>query len=165
MCSLFTGRWICPICVPAPNRKRGAGRSTVSTPTDAPPTDLCINHKRVRKSTSYFSNYEVTSTGIRRQKKKSAMKREDGDTSEFMVEEAEDEMTQLPSGVTDSDLELFKKAQQMALESMATSLKGKSSNPNARSPPMIRSVQLQNVNCCIGVQLNILSIQGFVLNI
>ncbi len=140
------GRWICPICVPAPNRKRGNGRTILSSSSGPHPSDLLINHKRVRKSTNYFNKYEEialsTPSTVRRQKKKSIPKIDD-DIFEppSFVEEVPDEKMQRPPGVTDSDLALFKNAQQMALESMASSLRGKSSDPNARSPPMIRLVR------------------------
>ena len=140
--SLPEGRWICSICVPLPNRKRGAGRSHYSSQSSSSqPPDLCLSHKRVRKSTSYYTNFNVQtpSSASRRQKKKSRLKSDDDDMLGLPpVEEVPEEKMPLPPGVTESDLTLFKNAQQLALESMASSLKGKSSNPNARSPPMIR---------------------------
>ncbi len=129
------------MCVPAPNRKRGNGRMVLSSTSSPHPSELCLSHKRVRKSTNYFNKYDEMAASFtptsRKQKKKNTMKGDDIFDSLF-VEDVQDEKTQRPPGVTDADLELFKKAQQMALESMASSLQGKSSDLNARSPPMIR---------------------------
>ena len=139
--SLPEGRWICPICVPPPNRKRGGTRGQLTSQSSYS-GDVCLSHKRIRKSTNYYSNYDAfTPTPMRKQRKKKDGEAGDdeGDLGESPIfQKVEEEKTQLPPGVTESDFTLFKKAQERALESMASSLKGSSSNPNARSPPMIR---------------------------
>lgn len=138
--SLPEGRWICPICVPPPNRKRSGGRGQFMSQSGY--GDLCLSHKRVRKSTSYFGNYDALSLTPSRRKRK----RKEGDIGDDEMdmsdssfpEKIEEENVQLPPGVTESDFTLFKKAQERALETIASSINGKSSNPSARSPPMIR---------------------------
>lgn len=136
--SLPEGRWICPICVPLPNRKRGGSRGQLTSQSSFG-GDFCLSHKRIRKSTSYYSNYDTfTPTSVRKQRKKKDSD-DEGDMGESpIIQKIEEEKMQLPPGVTENDFTLFKKAQERALESMASSLKGSSSNPNARSPPMIR---------------------------
>lgn len=126
------GRWICPYCVPPPNRRRGGGHSSriPNDVFDMPP-------KRSRKSTSYYSDYDMytpISTGGRKHKKKS-LDLDFSDIPDFALEEPQ--QPQLPPGVTESDVALFKKAQERAMQSMVSSMNGSSLDPNARSPPMI----------------------------
>ena len=114
------GRWICPICVPPPNRRRGmmkSGSSHFLTP------------KRPRKTAGYYSDFDGYTPLPKKRKK-----------NDFGIEEEIPErevQPQLPPGVSDSDLELFKKAQERAMANMATSINGKTLDPHARSPPMI----------------------------
>ena len=110
------GRWICPICVPEPNRKRGMARD---------PTDplLCAS--------SYLKKNRTPSTGQR--KRKCATK----SSSEDLEMESSD---RLPPGVTETDYELFKKAQEMAMATMASSVeaaKSQGSLGGIRTPPLI----------------------------
>ena len=122
------GRWICPICVPPPNRRRGVGRQSVSS------TPLVFAPKRPRKTAGYYSDYDgYTPCGPGRKHKKKDGEDSDGE----LVEKVEEAPLQLPPGVTDSDLALFKKAQERAMNSMASSINGNPFDPNARSPPMI----------------------------
>ena len=117
------GRWICPICVPPPNRRRGLHRSGSSH---------FLTPKRPRKTAGYYSDYDGYTPLPKKRKKK------DSDDLDFDDEPLEREaQPQLPPGVTESDLELFKTAQERALASMATSINGKTLDPTARSPPMI----------------------------
>lgn len=130
--SLPTGRWICPICVPAPNRKRTTRHQHAN---------LEIG-KRSRKSTDYYCDYDAYtpySLGSRKKKRKIDMRGEmDEDYEPLPVEKIEEAPLQLPPGVMESDLTLFKKAQERAFESMVTSMSTKSSvDPNAKSPAMI----------------------------
>ncbi len=118
--SLPEGRWICPVCVPPPNRKRGTNRQL--TPLLGP--------KRIRKSVGYYSGFDPFGS-IRRSKKHS----EDFDYEEYLSRGKEEDS--LPPGVTESDLELFKKAQEQAMATMASSLNGASVGTVTRSPPMI----------------------------
>ena len=116
------GRWICPICVPPPNRRRGMNKSGGSH---------FLTPKRPRKTAGYYSDYDGY-TPLPKKRKKSGMDGVDFDELlEPMIQ------PQLPPGVTESDLELFKKAQERAMASMATSINGKTLDPTARSPPMI----------------------------
>ena len=114
------GRWICPICVPLPNRRRGmmkSGSSHFLTP------------KRPRKTAGYYSDFDGYTPLPKKRKK-----------NDFGIEEEIPErevQPQLPPGVSDSDLDLFKKAQERAMANMATSINGKTLDPHARSPPMI----------------------------
>ena len=117
------GRWICPVCVPPPNRKRGMSKSVGSH---------FLTPKRRRKNAGYYSDYDGY-TPLPRKRKKA-----DVDGLDYEDEPVESEIQpQLPPGVTESDLELFKKAQERALASMATSINGKTLDPTARAPPMI----------------------------
>ncbi len=119
--NLPEGRWICPICVPIPNRKRSTNRQT--TPLLGP--------KRIRKSVGYYSGGYDPFGSVRKSKKPS----DDFDYEEYLSRGKEEDS--LPPGVTESDLELFKKAQEQALATMASSLNGSTNDPMARSPPMI----------------------------
>ena len=124
------GRWICPFCVPPPNRKRGGGGHSRADMLDMP-------QKRARKSTSYYSDYDSytpVSTGSRKRKKKS-IDFDYSDLQDFPPEEPQ--QPQLPPGVTESDVALFKKAQERAMQSMVSSMNGNPLDPNTRSPPMI----------------------------
>ena len=122
--NLPEGRWICPVCVPPPNRRRGMNKSGSSH---------FLTPKRPRKTAGYYSDYDGY-TPLPKKRKKS-----DLDGLDFDQEPLEREIQpqQLPPGVTESDLELFKKAQERALASMATSINGKTLDPTARAPPMI----------------------------
>ena len=127
------GRWICPFCVPPPNRRRGGGHSS-RIPTDV----FDMPHKRARKSTSYYSDYDpytpIASGG--RKRKRKLMNYDDYDgIPGFALEEPQ--QPQLPPGVTESDVALFKKAQERAMQSMVSSMNGNPLDPNTRSPPMI----------------------------
>jgi hypothetical protein len=128
------GRWICPFCVPPPNRKRGGGHSS-RIPTDV----YEMPHKRSRKSTSYYSDYDaytpITSSSSSRKRKKKSMDFDFSDLPDFASEEPQ--QPQLPPGVTESDVALFKKAQERAMQSMASSMNGNPLDPNTRSPPAI----------------------------
>lgn len=117
------GRWICPICVPPPNRRRGMNKSNSSH---------FLTPKRPRKTAGYYSDYDGY-TPLPRKRRKTNL-----DDLEYEHEPPERNVQlQLPPGVSESDLELFKKAQERALASMATSINGKTLDPTARSPPMI----------------------------
>ena len=121
--SLPEGRWICPICVPPPNRRRGMSKSGGSH---------FLTPKRPRKTAGYYSDYDGY-TPLPKKRKKNEV-----DGLDFDDNPAEPAVQlQLPPGVTESDLELFRKAQERALASMATSINGKTLDPTARSPPMI----------------------------
>lgn len=128
LAQLPEGRWICPVCVPPPNRRRGVGRQSDS--------GIILVPKRPRKTAGYYSDYDgYTPSGLgRKYKKKDG---EDLDSDFEPVPKLEEVPPQLPPGVTESDLTLFKKAQERALTSMANSLNGNSFDPSARSPPMI----------------------------
>ena len=105
------GRWICPICVPPPNRRRGTNKSSSSH---------FLTPKRPRKTAGYYSDYDGY-TPLPKKRKKA-----DLDDLEYEDEPLDRNIQpQLPPGVTESDLELFKKAQERALASMATSINGK----------------------------------------
>lgn len=125
------GRWICPICVPAPNRKR----------TTRHHGNLEVG-KRSRKSTDYYSDYDAYTpyAMISRKKKRKleTMREFEEDYEPLPVEKIEEAPLQLPPGVMESDLTLFKKAQERAFESMVTSITTNSSvDPNMKSPAMI----------------------------
>ena len=128
------GRWICPICIPLPNRKRGPNRDSISD---------CSLPKRSRKSSGYgygylsdMDAYTPRSSGSQKKKKRRIL----GDMldmdDEFFLDQQEDPPLQLPPGVSESDLALFKKAQERAMASSSSSING-SMNPVTRSPPMI----------------------------
>ena len=123
LAGLPEGRWICPICVPPPNRRRGMNKSGGSH---------FLTPKRPRKTAGYYSDYDGY-TPLPKKRKKGG-----GEGLDFDDEPLEAAMQpQLPPGVTESDLELFRKAQERAMASMATSINGKTLDPTARSPPMI----------------------------
>ena len=127
------GRWICPFCVPPPNRKRGGGHSS-RIPMDM----FDMPHKRSRKSTSYYSDYDSytpIATSSSRKRKKKSMDFDFSDFPDFSLEEPQ--QPQLPPGVTESDVALFKKAQERAMQNMVSSMNGNPLDPNTRSPPMI----------------------------
>ena len=131
------GRWICPICIPPPNRKRAArSGSSYSYHRGG---DL---GKRSRKSTDYYSDYDAytpSGTSSRKKKKRYIDDRElFEDDYEPPIEKIEEAPLQLPPGVTESDLALFKKAQEKAFESMVSSMSSKNPfDPNTKSPSMI----------------------------
>ena len=125
---LPTGRWICPICVPAPNRKRTTRHQH---------TNVEIG-KRSRKSTDYYSDYDAyTPYGMssRKKKRKLDMREIEEDYEPLPVEKIEEAPLQLPPGVMESDMTLFKKAQERAFESMV--ITKSSVDPNVKSPAMI----------------------------
>eukprot|EP00731_Ephydatia_muelleri_P030978 Em0022g492a len=127
------GCWICPVCIPPPNRRRTGSSSRSQDQGEDTPTS-----KRPRKSIlSYFSDY-CTVKGSGGRKKKMLIK-DDGDFDCSMLDRVEEEVAPpLPPGVEESDLTLFKKAQEKALATMTTSLNGKLTlDPAVRSPPMI----------------------------
>lgn len=130
--ALPKGRWICPVCIPPPNRKR-TNRHISSAQRDI--------GKRSRKSTEYYSDYDAyTPTGTSSRKKKRKIEERDilEDDYEPPVEIIEEAPLQLPPGVSDADLTLFKKAQERAFESMVSSMSTKNSlGPNTKSPSMI----------------------------
>ena len=133
---LPTGRWICPICIPPPNRKRTNRHLSCSSQRRLDGT------KRARKSTEYYSDYDGYTPGWAngRKKKKRLMDEREftDDDYEPPVETIEDAPLQLPPGVTENDLTLFKKAQERAFESMVSSMNIKNPlDPNSRSPSMI----------------------------
>ncbi len=132
---LPTGRWICPICIPPPNRKRG-NRHILSSSIHR------RSEKRSRKSTDYYSDYDgFTPSGVSSRKKKKRLFEDRElieDDYEPPVETIEDAPLQLPPGVTEGDLTLFKKAQEKAFEFMVSSMSTKNPfDPNTRSPSMI----------------------------
>lgn len=128
------GRWICPICVPPPNRKRGTSRMFDSSFFSTPKL-----MKRARKSTEYYSNLEQYGSGgpPRSSLKKKKHRRDDEEDDFDPYDPPVITPTQLPPGVSEEDLELFKAAQEKALALMTDSMNGKSLTPNTRSPPMI----------------------------
>ena len=110
------GRWICPVCVPEPNRKRGMAR-------DSTDPLLC--------GSTYLKKSRTPSTGPRKRKP----------AAKVSAEELEIEATdRLPPGVTETDYELFKKAQEMAMATMASSVEAAKSQGTLggiRTPPLI----------------------------
>ena len=122
--SLPEGRWICPACVPPPNRRRGVRSSFSGHDSHTP--------RRARKSGAFFSDqsdYEFY-TPHGRKRRKSQLNDFGGPSS--------DPIFKLPPGVTESDLNLFKKAQEKALQVIASSLNPLAQyDPTARLPPMI----------------------------
>ena len=137
--ALPKGRWICPVCIPIPNRKRGT-RHHHGTPN----RNFIQVGKRARKSTEYYSDYDAftpstTMYGGRKKKRKSdgsGVAPGEEDYEPLPVEKIEEAPLQLPPGVTEGDLGLFKKAQDRAFESMVTSMNTKV-DPNTKSPAMI----------------------------
>ena len=131
------GRWICPVCVPPPNRRRGPIRQ--SQPLFETPT-LTHPRKKIRRSLLYpgefigdFEIYVPSSSRKRRKKVQS----ETEDVESIGRSSTESQMP-LPPGVTESDLALFKKAQERALISMSSSLIPLNNyDSNTRLPPMI----------------------------
>ena len=125
--NLPDGRWICPVCVPPPNRRRGVNRFQCEFES----------LKRPRKGSGYFSDYDsYTPVGVRKRRKRQL--EEEGDEDfEQAYESLEEAPPPLPPGVSESDLTLFKKAQERALMTMTSSMKSNSIDMNARSPPMI----------------------------
>lgn len=121
------GRWICPICVPLPSRRRPhGGRHSAA-----------FSHKRARKSVSYYHD-GVDGGGGRKKKRKHHHELEFSEFEDFEpFVPPEDLQPVLPPGVSESDLALFKKAQEQAMAIMASSMTGPNLDPSARSPPMI----------------------------
>lgn len=128
------GRWICPVCIPPPNRKR--------TARHIPNSHRAILDigKRSRKSTEYYSDYDAytpSGTSSRKKKRKIDDREMMEDDYEPPMEKIEEVPLQLPPGVTEADLALFKKAQERAFESMVSSMSTKNLDPNTKSPSMI----------------------------
>lgn len=132
--SLPNGRWICPVCIPPPNRRRTTRHPGPGFNQHNPFIEM---GKRSRKSTEYYSDYDAFTPISSTRKKKKKIDDEFRDNPP-PIEKIEDSPLQLPPGVTESDLTLFKKAQERAFESMVTSISTK--NPfdsNMKSPSMI----------------------------
>ena len=117
LADLPEGRWVCPTCVPEPNRKRGGGRS--HDPSDPLFFGMSVFKKTPRSS----------------KKKRHAYDRS------FSEEDDDGEGPDgLPPGVTQDDYLLFKKAQELAMATLASSMEAAQSNGNLvslRTPPMI----------------------------
>ena len=135
--SLPEGRWICPVCVPPPNRRRGPMRNSLSM-VDTP-TQPRKKIQRLLYPGEYIGEFELdmscTSTVSRKRRRKN---QSDLDDIESGSRASTESQMPLPPGVTENDLTLFKKAQERALQSMASSLIPLSNyNSNTRLPPMI----------------------------
>ena len=118
--NLPEGRWVCPMCVPEPNRKRGVGR--MHDPSDP----LFVGMSLLKKT--------PRSSGHKKRKQfhhERSFSEEDDDV------EGPDG---LPPGVTQDDYLLFKKAQELAMATLASSMEAAKSHGNLssmRTPPMI----------------------------
>lgn len=119
--SLPEGRWVCPMCVPPPNRRRGPIRPMLQF-FDSP----IAPRKKGRKSTysrfgDYVNDFEElyppTISSSRKRRKKARM-----EEAESSSQGSSESHTPLPPGVTESDVMLFKKAQERALQVMSSSL-------------------------------------------
>ena len=131
--SLPNGRWICPVCIPPPNRKR-----TTRHVSNSSHRSLIEMGKRARKSTEYYCDYDAyTPSGTTSRKKKKKCEDFLEDDYEPPMEKIEDTPLQLPPGVTEADMALFKKAQERAFESMSSMSTKNPLDPNARSPSII----------------------------
>lgn len=136
--ALPEGRWICPVCVPPPNRRRGPLRNSYSASADTP------SHPRKKTQRLLYpgeilGEYELDMTPIptssSRKRRKKIQEMED---VECVSRASSDSQMPLPPGVSESDLVMFKKAQEKALQSMASSLIPLSNyDSNTRLPPMI----------------------------
>jgi hypothetical protein len=118
--SLPEGRWICPVCVPPPNRRRAPVRSTHPQSYDTPILPRKKNRRNSMQSArfgDYISDFDM-SPKPRRRRKKAAVDSEDGSNDRSSTES----QMPLPPGVQESDLALFKKAQERAFQIMSSSL-------------------------------------------
>ena len=127
--SLPEGRWVCPVCVPQPNRRRGPIRPLIQ-PLDTP---VLPPRNKGRKSfysrfNDYISDFEFERERkkyLRKKRKKSSNEKsegvgmEEGDSNE---RSPTDSQMSLPPGVNDNDLALFKKAQERAFQVLSSSL-------------------------------------------
>ena len=136
--SLPEGRWICPVCVPPPNRRRGPMRSSISM------IETPLHPRKKTQRVLYpgeIYDYEfdfsaIASSGSSRKRRKKT--HHDADDFESVSRASSDSQMPLPPGVSESDLALFKKAQEKALQSMASSLIPLSNyDSKTRLPPMI----------------------------
>ncbi len=137
--ALPEGRWICPVCVPPPNRRRGPMRSSFSIIET--PLHPRKKTQRVLYPGEIMGDYEiemsaVTASSSSRKRRKKLQS--DGDDIETISRASTDSQMPLPPGVSESDLTLFKKAQEKALQSIASSLIPLSNyDSTTRLPPMI----------------------------
>ena len=115
--SLPEGRWVCPLCVPPPNRRRGPLRGSI--------TAECPPRKKARKSTlSHYGDfvndfeelYNQTPSLPRSSSSRKRRKKSETEDPTAGHRCSTDGHTPLPPGVTESDLALFKKAQEKALQ-------------------------------------------------
>lgn len=126
------GRWICPVCIPPPNRKRTTRHH------GHPHGPILESGKRSRKSTEYYSDYDAYTPSAASNRKKKRKLDIDEDYEPAPIEKIEDAPLQLPPGVTEGDLTVFKRAQERAFESMVTSMSTNNPyDPNMKSPSMI----------------------------
>ena len=119
--ALPEGKWICPVCVPEPNRKRGGGRAG-----DLDPLFLGVSFLKRPSRLSYSHR----------------KKRKDIYDRRYYDDDEEDRSKDgLPPGVTEEDFELFKKAQINAMELMTSSIEAAKASQGGlsglRTPPMI----------------------------
>ena len=141
--SLPEGRWVCPVCVPPPNRRRCPMRSSLTNMVDTPvPLTLLHPRKKTQRLLypgEIYGEYDidmatiVTPGGSRKRRKKAL-----DEDLESISRTSSESQTPLPPGVSENDLTLFKKAQERALQSMASSLiPFNNYDSNTRLPPMI----------------------------
>lgn len=119
--ALPEGRWICPMCVPPPNRRRGPIRPLAS-PFETP----ILPRKKSRKSfysryNDYISDFDFHTPTNRKRRKKSS-DNNDMEEMESTDRSSTDSQMPLPPGVNESDLALFKKAQEKAFQVLSSSL-------------------------------------------
>lgn len=135
--TLPEGRWICPVCVPPPNRRRGPMRSSYGSGMDTP------SHPRKKTQRLLYpgeivGDFELDMTPMPTSSRKRRKKLQEMDDLECVSRASSDSQMPLPPGVSESDLVMFKKAQEKALQSMASSLIPLSNyDSNTRLPPMI----------------------------
>ena len=121
--ALPEGRWVCPMCVPPPNRRRGPLRGAGSG-------EVMLPRKKGRKSTlSHYGDFvndfdELYHTPSLPRSSSSRKRRKKSETEDpsTLRRTSSDGHTPLPPGVTESDHALFKKAQEKALQVMSSSL-------------------------------------------
>ena len=135
------GRWICPICVPPPNRRRGPLKSSLGN-IDTP----ILPRKKARKMFfpglgDFVSDFELYSSqphSRKKRKKANDLTMDMEETETIDSASTYESHTSLPPGVTEADLLLFKKAQERALQAMNSSLIPLSNyDSDTRLPPMI----------------------------
>ena len=132
--SLPKGRWICPVCIPPPNRRRTARHPGPSGHHG----NILESGKRPRKSTDYYNTFDAYTPSTRKKKRKIEHREIEDDYEPPPMEKIEEAPLQLPPGVTEGDMSLFKKAQERAFETMVNSMSTKNPfDPNMRSPSMI----------------------------